>query len=85
VSTLDCLKLIKSSADQLSLIVSDILELSKLKNSKLTLIKAKSNLNDLVEDVVKVCQTNLNSDQVELFNQCCSAPLLVYQDRDRLQ
>ncbi len=84
-ANLNCLKLIKSSGEQLARVVNDILELSKLRNSQLTVFKTDFNIVELIEDVVNVCQPNIKSKSVELINQNRGQSILVKQDRGRLQ
>ena len=84
-STLNCLKLIRSSGEQLSLVVNDILELSKLKNSTITLVKSRFDLQDVVKDVIAVCQPNLSGKNIRIINRNDGEKTLVHLDRGRIQ
>ncbi len=84
-STLNCLKLIRSSGEQLSLVVNDILELSKLKNSTITLVKSRFDLQDVVKDVIAVCQPNLSGKNIRIINRNDGERTLVHLDRGRIQ
>lgn len=84
-STLDCLKLIRSSGEQLALVVNDILELSKLKNSSLTIVNSHFDLQDLIKDVIAVCQPNLSGRDITLTNKNEKEQTLVNLDRGRVQ
>ncbi len=84
-STLNCLKLIRSSGEQLALVINDILELSKLKNSSLTIVKSKFDLQELIRDVIAVCQPNISGKDISIENRNDGEKTLVFLDRGRVQ
>lgn len=84
-STLNCLKLIRSSGEQLALVINDILELSKLKNSSLTIVKSKFDLQELIRDVIAVCQPNISGKDISIKNRNDGEKTLVFLDRGRVQ
>ncbi len=84
-STLNCLKLIRSSGEQLALVINDILELSKLRNSSLTIVKSKFDLQELIRDVIAVCQPNISGKDISILNRNDGEKTLVFLDRGRVQ
>jgi len=65
-NTRKILKVIKSSSDHLSRIINDILDFSKLQNGKLVLEKVHFNINQLMEDVYALFESQAKRDEIEL-------------------
>lgn len=84
-STLKSIKLIKSSGEQLSLVINDILELSKLKSSKLTIVKSEFDLRELINDVVDVCESQSDLCEPVITKQEIENTHFIFQDRNRMQ
>jgi len=84
-STLNSLRLIKSSGIQLAEVINDILELSKLKSSKLTIVNSEFDLQELLNDVVAVCEPQAGSSNLEIINVKSPSSTIVLQDRGRMQ
>lgn len=84
-ATLDAVKLIKLSGEQLALVINDILEMSKLKNSKVTIINTEFKLNDLVTEVVMVCKPLADEKGIGIGYQESPNIPLVTQDRGRVR
>jgi len=84
-STLDMVRLIKSSGEQLSLIINDILEMSKSRSGAITIINAEFSLTDLVSDVIKVCEPLATEKNIEIkFSQSDTREIIIL-DKTRLQ
>lgn len=83
-TTLDSIRLIKKSGEQLALVVNDILEMSKLKTSKVTVINSEFELFELISDVIKVCLPLAQQKGIEIVYDS-EASMHVKQDRTRLQ
>jgi len=79
------LKLIKSSGEQLSLVINDILEMSKLKSKKFTTSNSKFNLVELISDVVSVCSPLADEKNISVIYKPDQTQKNVYQDKKRLQ
>ena len=82
---LGLLKLIKSSGEQLSLVINDILEMSKLKSKDFTISSVEFNLNDLVNDVISVCSPLAEEKSIPVIYKLDQTPNNIYQDKKRLQ
>ncbi|MCF6193451.1 MAG: ATP-binding protein [Kangiellaceae bacterium] len=84
-STLNSLKLIKKSGEQLALVINDILEFSKLKSKKLTVINIDFSLTSLINEVIKVCEPSTANKDVVVKFESGDSTLDIHQDRGRVQ
>jgi len=84
-SVVNSIKLIKSSGEQLSLVVNDILEMSKLKSNKITVVHSPFDLAKLLRDVISICEPSAIKKQVNLEFQESGKEIMVRQDRGRIQ
>jgi len=84
-NTLDMVRLIKSSGEQLSLIINDILEMSKSRSGAITIINAEFSLTDLISDVVKVCEPLAIEKNIEINFLQSDTREKITLDKTRLQ
>ncbi|PHS13196.1 MAG: hypothetical protein COA86_17765 [Kangiella sp.] len=84
-ATLDMVRLIKSSGEQLSLIINDILEMSKSRSGAITIINAEFSLTDLVSDVIKVCEPLAIEKSIEIKFLQSDTRKKITLDKTRLQ
>ncbi len=83
--TIDLVKLIRSSGEQLSLVINDILELSKLKSEKVRIRNVLFNLDELIRDVILVCTPLATDKNLEIEYHPQKTQQSVIQDKTRLQ
>jgi len=79
------LKVIKSSGEQLSLVINDILEMSNLKNKIFTINNSEFNLVELINDVVAVCLPLADEKNIQLNYKADQNIDNIFQDKKRLQ
>jgi len=84
-SAIQAVKLIKSSGEQLSVVINDILDLSKLKSNKITVTNSSFDLVDLTNDVIEVCKPSTLEKGVEIIFTQSNQSIEINQDRIRLQ
>lgn len=84
-STLDMIRLIKSSGEQLSLIINDILEMSKSKSGTITIVNTDFNLVALISDVIKICEPLALEKNIEINFPQSKEEEIVFLDKTRLQ
>ncbi len=84
-STMQSLKLIKRSGEQLALVINDILQLSKLNSNKVTLTNTKFDLVCLINDVIKVCLPSSIDKHLKIKFDYKNRYIEIRQDRARLQ
>ncbi len=84
-TTLDSIKLIKSSGEQLALVINDILQMSKLKNNKVTIINSQFKLAELVSDVISICLPLADKQNNTIEYKQETSDISITQDRGRLQ
>jgi len=77
--------LIKTSGEQLALVINDILEMSKLKHDKLRILYSDFDLDELISDVVKVCTPLARDKSIEIKSTSLLNNHSIKQDRKRLQ
>ncbi|MGB0495243.1 MAG: tetratricopeptide repeat-containing sensor histidine kinase, partial [Kangiellaceae bacterium] len=84
-STLDMIRLIKSSGEQLALVINDILEMSKTRSGEITIVNAQFDLIALIDDVIKVCSHSAKEKNVSLVFEHTEDNEQVFLDKSRLQ
>lgn len=84
-STLDMIRLIKSSGEQLALVINDILEMSKTRSGEITIVNAQFDLIALIDDVIKVCSHSAMEKNVSLVFEHTEDEEQVFLDKSRLQ
>jgi signal transduction histidine kinase/CheY-like chemotaxis protein/HPt (histidine-containing phosphotransfer) domain-containing protein len=85
-NTLRILKVIKSSSDHLSRIINDILDFSKLQNGKLVLEKVNFRIDQVIQDVYSLFESQAKSDEIELsYSVSPEVPRVLLGDPYRLK
>ena len=84
-STLDMIRLIKSSGEQLALVINDILEMSKSKSGHITIINTQFDLIALINDVIKICSPLAVEKDISLNFQREKDREFLFLDKTRLQ
>ena len=79
------LKLIKSSGEQLSLVINDILEMSKLKSKNFTTRNSEFDLFELIKDVIAVCSPLADEKNISIIYSSGQMQKKIVQDKKRLQ
>ncbi len=80
------LKVIKSSSDHLSRIINDILDFSKLQNGKLVLEKVHFRIDQVMEDVYALFESQARRDETELsYSVSPEVPRILLGDPYRLK
>jgi len=81
----DSIRLIKSSGEQLALVVNDILELSKVKSDTITPKLSEFDLMTVVDDVVAVCKPDADKKGIAIIVENYLSSSIVILDRARIQ
>jgi len=81
----DLLKLIKSSGEQLALVINDILEMSKLKSKNFTTKNSEFDLLELIQDVIAVCSPLADKKNIPILFVPEKTQCTIVQDKNRLQ
>jgi two-component system sensor histidine kinase/response regulator len=80
------LRLVKSSADSLLVIVNDILDFSKIEAGQMTLEHISFNLHDVLRDIIKSVAVRIGSKNVELLHEIHpDVPARLVGDPERLR
>lgn len=85
LSSLESLNIIKFSADQLLVIINDILDLSKIDEGKVSFEKIDFSLKNLIENIIKLNLSKAIDKKIQLnFEYDSSIPLKIIGDPTRL-
>ncbi len=83
--TSELVKLVKTSGEQLSRVINDILEMSKLKSNDITIVNSQFELTELISEVVAVCLPLADEKNLTIEYRDTNHRQQIVQDKTRLK